>query len=836
MRPRTTSLLTRAGLRYQTRHRWQAALALIGIIMGVAVVMAVDLANRAAKASFLLSAEQLQGKATHRLTSTDGSVPQDLYAQLFTTPGHPPMAPVVQIKVRIAGQPTSFTLIGVDLFAEGAFRDDLPSLVRGQTDVGQWLADDNAVALSASAASDLQVRPGGDITIMVGERPHPLTVFTISDDDSIASRKLLVTDIATAQTLAGLGDHISYVDLILTDADIGWIRQRLAPGINLVDIGEQTAGTAGLSSAFELNLTAMSLLALLVGIFLIFNAMSFSVVQRRRLLGRLRAIGVRSDEIGRLVMTEALVLGIVGTLIGLLVGAWLGQALTRIVAATVSELYYSVSADALQLDPISLLKAGVLGLGGTLLATWLPARQAAATPPLTTLSRSALEQSTQRHVPILAAIGGTMLVVGLLIAFGGIGGIIAGFVGLFVLLIGAALLSPMAVRLTHRLLVCLPVRGIWRMAIRDLDRHLSRLGTATAALMVALAASVGVAIMVDSMRGAVSDWLSNLLAADLYIAGEDVREGATLPPALIAQVDDLPAVAAISRYRHRQLDTDSGRIELSGAELSARSRQGFTLLRTLPGDVWQTFDQGAVLISEPLAHRRQLEPGDAITLPTPDGEASFTVAAVFRDFGSEHGRIFMPMTVYRMHWHDAAVDTLALFTNAPDKSAFRDAVEAALHDVDGIRFTQAGAIYDESMTIFDRTFRITEVLRYLSLGVAFIGVLTALMALQLERRKEYAVVRALGLTRAELSGLIAIQSGLLGLIAALPALPVGMLMAWVLTDSIQLNAFGWSMPYLLDPMPLIVSVLLGVCAALLASLYPAWQAGTHPPAAQLRED
>ncbi len=835
MRSATGNLLTRAGLRYQSRHRWQAALALIGIVMGVAVVMAVDLANRAAKASFLLSAEQLQGKATHRLLSASNRLPQSLYSRLFTTPGHPPMAPVIQTRVRVAGRPAPLTLLGVDLFAEGAFRNDLSSLTQGQAAASDWLTSDKAVALSRSAARALNVSTGDALEISAQGVVHRLQVRAVGSDDHAASRDLLITDIATAQAIGKLGNDLSHVDLILSDESRTWLEQRLPPDIELVDIQQQTAGTAGLSAAFELNLTAMSLLALLVGIFLIFNAMSFSVVQRRRLLGRLRAIGVRSDEIARLVMTEALVLGAIGTLIGLLVGTWLGQGLTRIVAATVSELYYSVSVDALHIELLSVAKAVALGLGGTLLATWLPARQAAATPPLTTLSRAALEQSTQRQVPVLATLGAALIIVGLAIAFSGLG-LIAGFAGLFVLLIGAAMLSPLAVRLTHRVLVRLPLRGIWRMAIRDIDRHLSRLGTAVAALMVALAASVGVAIMVDSMRGAVSDWLGNLLTADLYVASDDFRDGATLSSGVIERVATVAAVNATSRYRHRRIRLDGHRVELSGAELAPASRRGFTLLSSVAGSAWEAFDNGGILVSEPLAHRLGLTPGQQIELPTPAGNAAFSIAAVFRDFGSEHGRIFMPLPVYRSAWQDDAINTLALFTEASDKATLRDQVAAALTDIDGIALTAAGDIFDESMAVFDRTFRITDVLRYLSLGVAFIGVLTALMALQLERRKEYAVVRALGLTRLQLSGLIAIQSATLGLIAALMSLPIGMLMAWVLTDSIQVNAFGWSMPFLLDPAPLAITVVLGIGAALIASIYPAWEAGNQPPAVQLRED
>jgi len=829
-------LLLRAGLRYQLRHRWQALLALIGIVMGVAVVLAVDLANSAAKASFALSAQQLSGQATHRLVGTTGRVPQALYRSLFTAPGHPTMAPVISEPVRAQGREGRMRLIGVDIFAEGPFRADLPGVVQGEAALGDWLARPDAVAISASAAQALELGPGDPLTVRHAGRPYRLEVFAIHPDRGIGSRDILLVDIATAQAISGMVDQISHIDLILDAQAKSWLAGRIPDGVRLVEIAEQAAGVSGMSSAFELNLTAMSLLALLVGMFLIFNAISFSIVQRRNLLGRLRALGVRADEILYLVLGEALVLGIAGTVLGLLLGLWLGQGLTRIVAATVSELYYQVAADALQPGWATLTKACLLGLGGTLAAAWLPARQAARTPPLTTLSRASLEQVARGHVPRLAALGGALVGVGLLVAFAAPGGVLAGFAGLFVMLLGAALLTPLALHLSHVLFGHLPGGGLWPMAIRDLDRHLSRLATAGAALMVALAASVGVAVMIDSMRGSVSDWLQELLSADLYIAAEGFEDGATLPAEVVAQVSDLPHVAAVSLYRDTELSLGGRPVKLVAARLAAPSRAGFELLETAGPGPWSLFERGALLVSEPLSNRLRLRAGDDLRLATPGGSKAFPIAAVFRDFASEHGRIFMRLDDYRGHWADPLVNTAALFSEPGEQVQLHDAAVARLSGAHALVFTAAREIYTRSMAVFDRTFRITEVLRYLSLMVAVIGVFSALMAVQLDRRKEYAVLRALGLTRGQIARLIALESALLGLLAALLAIPTGLAMAWVLTDAIQLRAFGWSMPFEIPARPLLATLALGVAAALLASLYPAWRAGWQDPAPQLRED
>ena len=816
------------------RHRWQGLLALSGIALGVAVVLAVDLANSGARAAFELSAQQLQGEATHRLAVPGAALPDAVYVSLIREPGAPPMAPVVSGWVRVAGGTGRYHLVGFDLFTEAPFRSQLADVSTGAAFTGDWLTQAGALVLGAATARALDVAAGDGLDIVYRGRPATLNVLRIDTRQSSAGNHLLLVDIATAKSILDMNGRLSYVDLILDTTSEHWVRQRIPPSVQLQTIAEQAQGVTRVSAAFELNLTAMSLLALLVGMFLIFNAMTFSMVQRRSLFGRLRAIGVTPRELFSLILIEAVIVAVLGTLLGILLGVWLGQGLTRLVAATVSDLYYNVSVTALHLDWTALIIAAGLGVVATLLATLVPAWQAARTPPLTTFSRAALEQAARRGVPLWALLGLVLLLAGLLLALVLPGGVIMSFAGLFSLVLGAAMMTPLMIRALHRLLARASLPGIWRMGVRDLDRHLSRLGIAVAALMVALSASVGVGVMVESMRGSVNTWLSDLLSADLYVAAEGFAEGAHLPEAVLHEVSRLESVAVLSRYRERKLPLAGRRVELIGAHLAAPSRRGFALLSGAQS-AWENFDGGAVLVSEPLAYHLGLVPGASLELPAPEGPLLVKVAAVFRDYASEHGRIFLDEAVYLQYWPDQQVSTLALFARDADVEIMRrDVTEIAARYA--IVLTPAAAILNESMAVFDRTFRVTEVLRAVSLIVAFIGILSALMALQLERGKEYAVLRALGLTRGQIAGLISGESLLMGLLAACVAIPTGVLMAWVLIQSVQRRAFGWTMPFSVDGGLLVQTLLLGLLAAGLAAIYPAWRSAHRDPAPQLMED
>jgi len=816
------------------RHRWQGLLALSGIALGVAVVLAVDLANSGARAAFELSAQQLQGKATHRLAVPGAALPDDLYVDLKRTPGAPPMAPVVNGWVGVEGGAGRYQLVGFDLFAEAPFRSQLAEIATDAGFIGDWLTQAGSLVLGAATARALDVAAGDRLDIVYRGRPATLYVLRIDEQQSRVSDDLLLVDIASAQSILDMHGQLSHVDLILDAAGEAWVRRRIPAGVQLQTVAEQAQGVKRLSAAFELNLTAMSLLAMLVGMFLIFNAMTFSMVQRRNLFGRLRTLGVTPRELFGLILLEAVIVAVLGTLLGLLLGVWLGRGLTRLVAATVSELYYNVSVTALQLDWTALIIAAGLGVAATLLATVVPAWRAARTPPLTTLSRTALEQAAHRGVYLWGLLGLLLLAAGLLLALALPGGVIMSFAGLFALVLGAAMMTPLVIRILHRLLAHAGLPGLWRMGVRDLDRHLSRLGIAVAALMVALSASVGVGVMVESMRTSVNTWLGDLLSADLYVAAQGFDEGAMLPADVVQAVSRLDSVVALSRYRERTLPLAGRRVELIGAHLAAPSRRGFALLSGT-ASAWKDFDEGAVLVSEPLAYHLGLVPGSTLMLPTPAGPQLVQVAAVFRDYASEHGRLFMDEAVYRNYWPDQQVHTLALFARNGDVESMRREV-SELAARAAIMLTPAAAILEESMAVFDRTFRVTEVLRAVSLLVAFIGVLSALMALQLERAKEYAVLRALGLTRGQIAGLISGESLLMGLLAGCVAIPTGLLMAWVLIQSVQRRAFGWTMPFSVDGTLLLQTLLVGLLAAGLAAVYPAWHSAHRHPALQLRED
>jgi putative ABC transport system permease protein len=840
-----SSLLGRANRRFLTRHPWQLILSIIGIALGVAVVVAVDLANSSAREAFQLSMQTVTGRVTDEIVGGPDGLNQSLYRRIKVGAGVYPAAPLIEGYAE-AGRETlrvlgiaPFAGVPLRVFSGGGGGDRAGSAARLVTQPGTvWLA--------ASTAHRLGVHRGDRLTLRVGGRTHHVHVIgLLRSKNPAAVEGLLVTDIATAQVLFNRLGRIDRIDLRLPQGGAGRaarrrIRALLPPGAALMPAAARTHSLEEMTRAFSTNLTAMSLLALLVGMFLIYNTMTFSVLRRRGLIAGLRALGVTRGEIFKLVLVEAVAIGVAGTLLGLPLGLLLGQALVRMVTRTINDLYFVLTVNQLLVSTWPLVEGALLGVGATVVAALGPTLEAAATPPHLARSRSVLEGRVHRMAPLLAVAGLAVMAFGAgLLEINR--SIVLGFFATFLLILGFTLLTPMLVLAALRPMTALLGRvfGVQgRLAGRGVSAGLSRTGVAIAALTVAVATTAGVGVMIDSFRDAVSVWLTQTLRADIYVtvpgAGASER---TLSPALTLKVRKLPGVAAVSTGFDAIVDSQFGRSNLFVLDMAPGGEQRFLLKRGEPRAVWRAFHKTrAVLVSEPYAYRHHLAPGDSVRLRTSTGSVAFKVAGVYYDYGSDQGVVLMRRELYRRYWPGPSVSSLGLYL-APGVNM--DSLMNAVRRLAAGRrliVRDSRAIRTRSLAVFDRTFAITEVLRLLTVLVAFVGVLSALMALQLDRFRELATLRATGVTPAGLVRLLLGQTGLMGLIAGVLAVPLGVILAAVLIFVVNRRSFGWTMPFHVAPQALAGALALAVAAALLAGLYPAWHMARQPPAEGLREE
>ncbi len=851
--------ILRLARRYISRRVLQSVLFIIGVALGVAMVIAIDIANGSASRAFDLSAQSVTGRATHQITGGPTGLPTELYTRVRLELGLRDSAPVVEDYVRAADLgDRPLRVLGVDTFAEPPFRDYLSGVtVQGENpDTAQafntFIAEPGTVLVSQTLADRYGLQPGDTLTLRPGERRVTARLIGVLLPDDSASGQaldnLLLTDIATAQEMVGQPGRITRIDLILPEGyDTRQIEALLPPGAKLTTPNAENSAINQMTAAFELNLQALSLLALVVGVFLIYNTVTFSVVQRRPMIGVLRALGATRPQIFLLVLGEAVLLGLVGTVLGLAVGVIFGRASVALVSQTISDLYFTVNVQRVTVQPDTLLKGAFIGLLASIAAAALPSFEATRTPPAGTLRRSDVEQRARRLVPAMTAAAVLLNGAGALLLQLPTRDLFISFFALFCIVVGGALFTPAALLVLMRLSTPVTDRlfgVIGRMAPRAVVRSLSRTSVAVAALTIAVSVIVGVSVMIGSFRNTVADWLDTTLGADIFVSPPQVTAAistADTDPAIVPLALAVPGVTGAATVRSVSVSAPDfpalppANLDVVDDDISRGGRR-FAWNNT--PDYWQAMLDGQIIVSEPFAFRRDITPdNNTIRLLTDKGVETFTIAGVFYDYSTDQGTILMADPVYRQFWDDPYITSFALLV-APD---------ADLNAVINTLQTEALAGYDLQVqsyrslrngvfAVFERAFAITTALQVLATVVAFIGILSALMSLQLEQTRQYGVMRAIGMTPRQLWRFTLLQTGLMGITAGLLALPIGLALALVLIYVINVRSFGWTMQLLLQPGEFAQAFAVAFGAALAAGVYPAYRLGKLVTARALRSE
>ncbi len=854
--PALAPSLLKVAWRYLLTHPLQSLLMLIGIAMGVGVAVSVDIANASAAQAFELSTEAVAGKATHYISAGPLGLDEQTYIDLRTAGLEIPMAPVLsQLVTSPQLGNTPLQLMGIDPFAELPFRNYIAG-EDGQNSpsaaMGAFYAIPGAVLLPAPMAEQYGLNEGDPLELNINGAPLPAVVAgLLQPRDNLSAQALqglLLADLATVQEFSGRLGRLERIDLILPsqnrDAVIADLEARLPQGAVVLQSESRNQSVEQMTAAFRTNITALSLLGLVVGVFLIYNTVTFSVVQRRQSFGTLRALGVSSREIFALVLGEALLVGVFGSLLGLGLGILMGRGAVAMVSQTINDVFYTMTVREVSLPTQSLLKGALLGMLATLVAAIIPAWEAAKSPPRRTLSRSQLE-SISRRTLAQASIAGALVAAASIWALARLDlQLIPSFGAMFGVVIGAALVAPFIMQVSMPLLarVLAPLIGpLGRLAPREVSASASRTSPAMAALMVAVAVTIGGSLMVSSFRASVVDWMEVILRNDVYgsVAGANLSEPQeAIDPTVLRRLESWPNVEAAYYLRNVIVDSPHGPLMVAANNNpNDGDEQVYFAAEGSGQQVWQAVQNGAVMISEPLANRLELGVGDSITLYTPAGPRDFDISAVFSDYTSSRGNITMWLETYRQIWNDQSVTAFStILTPGADVDATVAEMQRELSPQQLLHIRSNSTLRAESLRVFDRTFLISSALHLITTNVAFVGVLSAMLSLQLEKQRQMGILKAIGLTVRQIWSLTLLETGLIGALAGLLALPMGLVIAQVLLTLINRRSFGWTLQLHFESQPFIEALLVAIAAALLAGLYPAWRASRRSAADAMRFD
>lgn len=830
------------------RYEWgKFALSIIGVAIGVAVYVAIRLANTTAFDAFTTSLDAVAGRANLQALSADGLGFDERYiGRLRRSPAVEAAAPVIEQYAQVAdsseaasaGSGTPILVFGIDVFAEGKFRD-YTSVQRGEAGGLQFLLERDAIIITEKLADQYHLRRGDSMPLIANGRLIVFRVVDIIRPEGTASAlggNFAMLDIASAQEIFDRIGKLDRIDLLVAADDRERVREYLAEdapdGVVLQEPESRGAQATKMLDSFDLNLTALAFIALFVSMFIIYNTMLTNTLRRRRELGILRTLGGTRGGIVALFLGEAALIGLIGVIVGLPAGIALARLALDQVTRTVTALYILTVTDHLVIDPFTLLVGGALGLLASLVSALPSAIEASRAHPRETFSVQSLESKVTLNLPrifistALALAGawgaswlGDRLVSPLL-----------GFLGAGLLLLGVALLTPAFITAAGALLggAIKKVFGIeGELANAYLLASLGRASTAIAALMTAIAMVIGVSTMVDSFRRTVEYWMRQTTNADLYLTISSNRLTpaalAPLPGEIVRYIDSLPEAQYVDALRRIRLDYGGGTIMFSGVRLNVpEGEASLSFQEGEWGEVTRAMDTGAVAVSEGFAMRYRKGRGDTIVIGTPTGSHALTIAGIYYDYTNDAGAAMVRPATFARLFNDSASNNVAIYLrDGAATEAVRAKIERHFSGRYSLVIYSNRALREEALLVFDQTFSITYALQLVAIIVAAIGVANTLAAMVVERSREIGILKAVGATAGQLRKMTLVQAGLIGVASQVLGIGAGLGLSAILIYVINRVSFGWTIQFTFSPGIILLSSLLVIATAFIAGLAPA---------------
>ncbi len=856
----TLALLRSFSWRELTHHPWRNAAAAAAVMLGVALAFSVHLINASALSEFSKAVRSVNGQSDLELRAVRGSFDEALFERVAALPQVTLASPVLELATTAwrtgAAKRVPLRIVGLDALVIAQMAPALMPVP--QVDAGRFALFAPATvffnaaarqALSESAPANNAFGEADRIHLQSGLRAVEVHVGGMV---SAAGSPLAVMDLGAAQDLFGRQGELSRIEVRLQP---GASRQaviaalKLPAGVTATEPGDDAARIGNLSRSYRVNLTVLALVALFTGAFLVFSVLSLSVAKRAQQFALLGVLGLTGRERLQLVLAESLLLGLVGSVLGMALGAGLATLALRVLGGDLGGGYFSGVAPRLQWSGAAALVYGALGVAAAGVGGWWPARAAGRLPPAQTLKGLGAGLAAKgRHGFSLALIGAAAV---LALAPPVFGIPLAAYASVALLLIGGITALPWAIALLYDRLSPLVARRLLPMlAVERARRVRESAAVAVSGVVASLSLAVALTVMVASFRDSVTQWLDVVLPADLYVrasSGSGAGDTAYFLPAFADALAGLPGVARVGRQRVTALllDADRPSVALIARELGdPASTLPLTgdALPVPPGSI-------GIYVSEAMVDLYGAQPGrafarlsasfgaqaqslraqeapDSIATVKPEAAPRFFVAGVWRDYARQFGSIVMAERDFQQLTGDRRINDLSIWLTPGANSEQVQRAVRALADTQSatkglVELASVADIRSTSLRIFDRSFAVTYWLQAVAIGIGLFGVAASFSAQVLARRKEFGLLAHLGLTRRQILAVVAGEGAAWTLLGAIAGLTLGLAVAGVLVFVVNPQSFHWSMDLAL-PWPR----LLALCAAVIAAgTVTAWLAG-----------
>ncbi len=841
-------LLRLVSLRHLLQAPLRTALTLVGVAVGVATMVGVTAINRTVMEAFRSTVDTISGRADLTVAGTQVGFPDEVLQQVRDVPGVLHASGGLSVIAPVQGSPgESLYVMGVDLLDDGYFRTyegadrDLGAL----TEDLEFLNSTDRMLVSERFAREHGLKVGDRFGLMTASGAQDFFVHALireSGPIKAFGGSVAVMDVASAQAAFGRDRVLDRID-VAVDPKMGVeavrenLRQALGPSYEVERPSLRGGAVETMVRSFQMGLNLGSGVALLVGVFLVYNTLSISVVQRRREIGTLRALGASRLRIRALFTLEAVVLGGAGTALGLPLGVLVGRAAIGAVSESVSSLYVKVNARDVTVTALELGVGIALGVLGSAFAALWPALRASSVQPVEALRRDAVagaQVGSGRPWTLWAGLACLIAVYPLTRLPPPVENLPLGsYLAIFLVLMGATLLAPTALRALWHVYRgpgewLLGVSG--RLAADNFARAPVRTAVPVSALAIGVAMAVCIAGFVGSFHGSSQRWIDQAVPADLFVTSSARMAGVRnqpMKPELGGALEKLPAVEWVDRVRilpHELLGLRVYVVSLIPEIYERRAKPLFLEGRMLTREEWSA---GRVIISENLSRRRGLHLGSSFEMSTPTGVRSYTVGAVVVDYTSDQGTVVMSRDVYTTQFQDERVDVFELYL--ADRGKLEE-VRRAITEAHGRQYDlyvlSNSELRQEATSLIEDAFSVTYAMEAVAVLLALLGVINTLLAAVLDRTREIGLLRAVGAGRGHVLRLFVGEATFIGLSGGLIGVLAGTVLGLIVTFVVSEQSTGWSFPYLFPTgVALQMSLTATLCAAV-AGLYPARRAAS----------
>lgn len=821
------------------QHKLRTALTLLGIALGVAVFFAVRTANLTLVNSLTVTIEKLAGKATLQIVAGETGFPENIWDTVRDTPGVKVAEPIIEVIANTAfADEGNLLIVGVDMLGDSELREY--QFDESQSEIGDplvTLAQPDSILVSRGFAEKHNLKEGDRLPLFTSQGRKEFTirgVFKPAGVGEVFGGQVAVMDVFNAQFVFNRGRNFDRIDLMnKSDVPVAELkkrlRERLPAGIEVTEPSARGQGIENAISAMKIGFTVASFIALLVGVFIIFNTFSISVNQRWKEIGILRALGVERPNVQRMFLLEAVLMGLIGSAIGLVMGFYLAIGAERVMSQVAASVFGYIST---QQPPVFrrdyALTSFAIGVAVSVIAAWLPARAASLLNPVLALHNIETRQSE-------TLLGGPRLTFGFLLVTTGVvltalaparAGMFGQFAYSLLMTLGLIVLLPKLSEWTARLLRPLMDRLFGSEGVLAVDSMIQsprRTSATVGALMIGLMFVFSTGAYVQSYQRTVSRWMDRMINSDIIISASEMARSRTwhFSEDITQKVAAVPGIRSIEQARFTFVPYADDSIALVSLEMDgwfARVRD--VIEGNSEAQARELMIKGAgVLVARNFVSRYNLGVGDHLRMTTPTGEFDRPIVGIIEDYTSEKGSIFMDRELYKKYWRDAAVDMIEInLKPGADLPTVRNAVQQA------IKGQQRAFIYTNAeykawvMNLINGFFVLNYMQMFVAILIAALGIINTLIISVSERKREFGVIRAIGGLRGQIRRMVLLEAVAIAIIGVITGALCGALQTFFLVRTAATMIGGYTIPFHFS-LPL---VLIALPVVLLIALAAAW--------------